>query len=158
MSDLLRSSRAGSELSNHSGGSFTSSLNDSAMLPDSMSYSASFHREAENLPPPSPVRYPPLCSYPLNVSFALYHCLMSARTLQIMEPCKYSETWGACRRKALARPEMALCLLSETLFEQKEDIREHLAALLHILTISLDSLQPILQQHAQQVRYILSGL
>lgn len=46
---------------------------------------------------------------------------------------------------------MALCLLSEILFEHKEDIREHLAALLHILTISLDSLQPILQQHAQQV-------
>lgn len=52
---------------------------------------------------------------------------------------------------------MALCLLSEILFEHKDDIREHLAALLHILTISLDSLQPILQQHAQQVRRLLSS-
>ena len=60
VSDLLRSSRAGSELSNHSGGSFTSSLNDSAMLPDSVSYSPSFHREAETVPPPPPVRYMPL--------------------------------------------------------------------------------------------------
>lgn len=46
---------------------------------------------------------------------------------------------------------MAVCLISEILFEHKEDIREHLAALLHILTIILDSMQPILQQHAQQV-------
>ena len=56
VSDLLRSSRAGSELSNQSGGSFTSSLNDSAMLPDSASYSPSFHREPSPSAAPSPVR------------------------------------------------------------------------------------------------------
>ncbi len=52
---------------------------------------------------------------------------------------------------------MALCLLSEILFEHKEDIREHLAALLHTLTILLDSTQPILQQHAQQVTLLYCG-
>ena len=51
----------------------------------------------------------------------------------------------------LTRPEMAICLISETLFGHKEDIREHLAALLHTLIITLDSMQPLLRQHAQQV-------
>ena len=44
-----------------------------------------------------------------------------------------------------------MCLISEILFEYKEDVREHLPALLHILTITLDSTQSILQQHSQQV-------
>lgn len=51
----------------------------------------------------------------------------------------------------LTRPEMAICLISEILFGHKEDIREHLAALLHTLIIILDSMQPLLRQHAQQV-------
>ena len=51
----------------------------------------------------------------------------------------------------LTRPEMAICLMSEILFGHKEDIREHLAALLHTLIIVLDSMQPLLRQHAQQV-------
>jgi hypothetical protein len=51
----------------------------------------------------------------------------------------------------LTRPEMAICLMSEILFGHKEDIHEHLAALLHTLIIILDSMQPLLRQHAQQV-------
>ena len=49
-----------------------------------------------------------------------------------------------------------MCLISEILFEYKEDKREHLPALLHILTITLDSTQPILQQHSQQVSCVLN--
>ena len=156
VSDLLRSSRAGSEMSNHSGGSFTSSLNDSAMLPDSVSYSPSFHHEAETLPPPSPARYVPLHLLLSADNRVAQRSVLVAATSLFNRTCHecpgHDERAGACcRRKTFTRPEMALCLLSEILFEHKEDIREHLAVLLHILTISLDSLQPILQHHAQQV-------
>ena len=48
-----------------------------------------------------------------------------------------------------------MCLISEILFEYKEDVREHLPALLHILTTTVDSTQPILQQHSQQVSCVL---
>ena len=48
-----------------------------------------------------------------------------------------------------------MCLISEILFEYKEDVREHLPALLHIHTITLDSTQSILQQHSQQVSCLL---
>ena len=51
-----------------------------------------------------------------------------------------------------------MCLISEILFEYKEDVREHLPALLHILTITLDSTQSILQQHSQQVSCFYKGL
>ncbi|EIE19264.1 hypothetical protein COCSUDRAFT_48883 [Coccomyxa subellipsoidea C-169] len=48
VSDLLRSARMGSDISNHSG-SFTSSINDSAMRPNSASYSPASHKGSELL-------------------------------------------------------------------------------------------------------------
>ncbi|CAL8468215.1 g7754 [Coccomyxa elongata] len=49
VSDLLRSARLGSDVSNHSG-SFTSSINDSAMRPNSASYSPASHKGSDFLP------------------------------------------------------------------------------------------------------------
>ncbi len=56
VSDLLRSARLGSDVSNHSG-SFTSSINDSAMRPNSASYSPASHKGSDFLPNSIQPRY-----------------------------------------------------------------------------------------------------
>ena len=46
---------------------------------------------------------------------------------------------------------MAVCLLAETAYENIEDFRPHLPQLLHAILLLMDSPEPIVFQHAQQV-------
>jgi hypothetical protein len=46
---------------------------------------------------------------------------------------------------------MAVCLLAEVAYESDEAVREHLPQLLHALLMMMDSAEPIVYQHAQQV-------
>lgn len=55
------------------------------------------------------------------------------------------------RKSGLSRAEMAVCLLAETAYENIEDFRPHLPQLLHALLLLMDSPEPIVYQHAQQV-------
>ena len=44
-----------------------------------------------------------------------------------------------------------MCLLAETAHEGMEDFRPHLPRLLHALLLLMDSPEPLVYQHAQQV-------
>lgn len=49
---------------------------------------------------------------------------------------------------------MGLCLLAEVAYENDNAIREHLPQLLHALLVVMDSAEPIVYQHAQQVTWV----
>ena len=59
------------------------------------------------------------------------------------------------RKTALTRPEMAAALLAEVAYENIADFAPHLPQLLHALVLLLDSPEPLVYQHAHQVRPVL---
>jgi hypothetical protein len=46
---------------------------------------------------------------------------------------------------------MAICLQAEVAYENEGAIREHLPQLLHAIFMAMDSPEPMVYQHAQQV-------
>ncbi|KAK9829934.1 hypothetical protein WJX72_008722 [[Myrmecia] bisecta] len=54
-------------------------------------------------------------------------------------------------RAVLSRPELAMCLLAEIAYEHDEDFRSHLPLLFHATLIVMDSAEPLVYRHAQQV-------
>ena len=62
-------------------------------------------------------------------------------------------------RLALTRPEVALCLLSEIACERDEEFRPHLAQLLHVAVLNIDSINPVVRIEASQLlQHVLYSL
>ncbi|KAI8469209.1 MAG: cell morphogenesis central region-domain-containing protein [Monoraphidium minutum] len=57
-------------------------------------------------------------------------------------------------RALVTRPELALCLLTEVAYEHDEDFEGHLALLLHVVVLSMDSDEPLVAGAAQVTQLI----
>ena len=55
------------------------------------------------------------------------------------------------RRGVLARPELAICLAAEVVYEHDEEVRGHSAALLHAALLGTASAEPLVARHSLQL-------
>lgn len=54
-------------------------------------------------------------------------------------------------REPLTRPELALCLLADIAYEHDEHLRPHLPLLVHCAVVLMDSAEPFVYEHCQQL-------
>jgi len=55
------------------------------------------------------------------------------------------------RRRSLSRPELAVCLVAEVVYEHDEPVRGHAAALAHAALLAAFGAEPLVARHALQL-------
>ena len=54
-------------------------------------------------------------------------------------------------RRSLSRPELAVCLVAEVVYEHDEPVRGHAAALAHAALLAAFGAEPLVARHALQL-------